>query len=292
MDILKKLPGPLLVFLGAVFLSFGGLIVKSFEGANLWQILFWRQLFFVFIISIYLTVNYKKDVFNKIYLSGFPGLIGGIILGIGFSSYVFAMYNTTVANTNFIIQTQTIFLAIFGYFFLKEKISIITLISIILAISGLLLMLGNSLSGGKMLGNIIAFIMPITFASLILIVRKYPHLDMVPLQLVAGMVALLIGFFVSNKILISTYDIFLAFLSGTFQLGLGFIFITIGARKTLSAMVGIIMLTEAILGPFWAWLFVNEDASLYTIIGGSIIIFAVFLQFVSSIKKETKYNAN
>ena len=292
MDILKKLPGPLLVFLGAVFLSFGGLIVKSFEGANLWQILFWRQLFFVFIISIYLTMNYKKDVFNKIYLSGFPGLIGGIILGIGFSSYVFAMYNTTVANTNFIIQTQTIFLAIFGYFFLKEKISIITLISIILAISGLLLMLGNSLSGGKMLGNIIAFIMPITFASLILIVRKYPHLDMVPLQLVAGMVALLIGFFVSNKILISTYDIFLAFLSGTFQLGLGFIFITIGARKTLSAMVGIIMLTEAILGPFWAWLFVNEDASLYTIIGGSIIIFAVFLQFVSSIKKETKYNAN
>ena len=289
---LKNLSGPILVFLGAVCLSFGGLIVKSFEGANLWQILFWRQLFFVFIISIYLTVNYKKDVFNKIYLSGFPGLIGGIILGIGFSSYVFAMYNTTVANTNFIIQTQTIFLAIFGYFFLKEKISIITLISIILAISGLLLMLGNSLSGGKMLGNIIAFIMPITFASLILIVRKYPHLDMVPLQLVAGMVALLIGFFVSNKILISTYDIFLAFLSGTFQLGLGFIFITIGARKTLSAMVGIIMLTEAILGPFWAWLFVNEDASLYTIIGGSIIIFAVFLQFVSSIKKETKYNAN
>ena len=292
MDILKKLPGPLLVFLGAVFLSFGGLIVKSFEGANLWQILFWRQLFFVLAISIYLTMNYKKDVFKKIYLSGFPGLIGGIILGIGFSSYVFAMYNTTVANTNFIIQTQTIFLATFGYFFLKEKISIITLLSIILAISGLFLMLGNSLSGGKMLGNIVAFIMPITFASLILIVRKYPHLDMVPLQLVAGMVALLIGFFVSNKILISNYDIFLAFLSGTFQLGLGFIFITIGARKTLSAMVGIIMLTEAILGPFWAWLFVNEDASLYTIIGGSIIIFAVFLQFVSSIKKETKYNAN
>ena len=292
MDTLKNLPGPLLVFLGAVCLSFGGLIVKSFEGANLWQILFWRQLFFVFIVLIFLTINYKKDVFKKIYLSGFPGLIGGIILGIGFSSYVFAMYNTTVANTNFIIQTQTIFLAIFGYFFLKEKISIITLLSIILAISGLLLMLGNSLSGGQMLGNIVAFIMPITFASLILIVRKYPHLDMVPLQLVAGIVALLIGFFVSNKILISTYDIFLAFLSGTFQLGLGFIFITIGARKTLSAMVGIIMLTEAILGPFWAWLFVNEDSSFYTIIGGSIIIFAVFLQFVSSIKKETKYNAN
>ena len=290
MDFLIKLPGPLLVFVGAVCLSFGGLIVKSFEGANLWQILFWRQLFFIIVVSIFLTINYKKEVLKKIYFSGFPGLIGGVILGIGFSSYVFAMYNTTVANTNFIIQTQTIFLAIFGYFFLNEKISIITLLSIILAISGLILMLGNSLSGGYMLGNIVAFVMPITFASLILIVRKYPHLDMVPLQLVAGFVALLIGFIFSNKILISSFDIYLAFLSGTFQLGLGFIFITIGARKTLSAMVGIIMLTEAILGPFWAWLFVNEDASFYTIIGGLIIIFAVFLQFVSSIKKENKYN--
>ena len=52
------------------------------------------------------------------------------------------------------------------------------------------------------------------------------------------------------------------------------------------------MLTEAILGPFWAWLFVNEDASFYTLMGGSIIIFAVFLQFVSTIKKENKYTAN
>ena len=46
MNIISKLPGSLLVFLGAITLSFGGIIVKSFEGANLWQILFWRQFFF------------------------------------------------------------------------------------------------------------------------------------------------------------------------------------------------------------------------------------------------------
>ena len=55
----------------------------------------------------------------------FQELIGGIILGIGFSSYVFAMYNTTVANTNFIIQTQTIFLAIFGIIMLTEAILVL-----------------------------------------------------------------------------------------------------------------------------------------------------------------------
>ncbi len=117
MNLISKLPGPLLVFLGACCLSFGGLIVKSFEGATLWQILFWRSLFFILVVSIFLLTTYKKNVFTAFKKSGFPGLLGGIILSCGFCGYVFAMYNTTVANTNFIIQTQTIFLVIFGYFF-------------------------------------------------------------------------------------------------------------------------------------------------------------------------------
>ena len=64
MNLISKLPGPLLVFLGAFCLSFGGLIVKSFEGATLWQILFWRQLFFVALVSIFLLLTYKKKVFH------------------------------------------------------------------------------------------------------------------------------------------------------------------------------------------------------------------------------------
>ena len=288
MNFISKLPGPFLVFLGAFFLSFGGLIVKSFEGATLWQILFWRQFFFVLLVIIFLLFTYKKKIFLALYQSGIPGFIGGIILGLGFSAYVFAMYNTTVANANFIIQTQAIFLAIFGYLFLKEKISKLTLASIILAISGIILMVGSSLSPGQMSGNLVAFVMPGSFAVLIIIVRKYPNVDMVPLQFFAGIVAMLIGYFVSTKIIISTNDLFLAFIAGFFQVGLGFIFITIGAKKTLSAMVGILMMTEAVFGPFWAWIFLDETPQFYALVGGSIILFAVFIQFYSLLIKEKK----
>ena len=279
MNIVKNLPGPLLVFMGACSLSFGGLIVKSFEGSTLWQILFWRSIFFILVVSIYLLVTYKKKIFKSFYDSGIPGFLGGFILSIGFCGYVFSMYNTTVANANFIIQTQTIFLAIFGYIFLKEKISSITLASIILAISGIILMLGSSLSTGDMIGNIGAFTMPISFATLILVVRKYPKVDMVPAQFIAGVFAIIIGYMMSNNINVSTHDIFLGFLAGFFQIGFGFIFITIGASRTPSAMVGIIMLTEAVLGPLWAWLFVNETPPLMVLIGGTIVIFSVLLQF-------------
>ena len=210
------------------------------------------------------------------------------MLGCGFSAYVFAMYNTTVANTNFIIQTQAIFLAIFGYLFLKERISKLTLSSIILAISGIILMVGSSLSPGHLSGNLVAFVMPSSFAVLIIIVRKYPNIDMVPLQLFAGIVAMLIGYIVSTKITISTNDILLAFVAGFFQIGLGFIFITIGAKKTLSAMVGILMMTEAVFGPLWAWIFLDEIPQSISLIGGSIIIIAVFIQFYSLLQKEKK----
>lgn len=289
MSLFIKIPGPILVFLGACCLSFGGLIVKSFEGSTLWQILFWRSLFFSITILIFLSFNYKLKLLGSIKKSGIPGLIGGIFLAFGYAAYVFAMYKTTVANTNFIIQTQAIFLAIFGYIFLKEKISKITFLSIVLAFIGIILMVGSSLSPGHIQGNIAAFIMPISFAVLIIIVRKYPDVDMIPLQLIAGILATIIGYLLSSKILISGQDIFLAFIAGFFQVGLGFILITIGARTTMSALVGIIMLTEAVLGPIWAWIFLKENPPLIALLGGTIVIIAVILRFIN-LKVEKKVN--
>ena len=288
MNLIKNIPGPILIFMGALSLSFGGLLVKSFEGSTLWQILFWRSLFFSLTVLAFLIISYKRKIFQAFYESGLPGFFGGIILSFGFCGYVFAMYNTTVANTNFIISLQILFLAVFGYFFLKEKISAITLTSIVLAISGVFLMVGNSLSPGELSGNLAAFTMPITFAVLIMIVRKFPTVDMVPAQFVAGISSCLIGFILSNKLMISPHDIFLGFLAGFFQVGFGFIFITIGARSTPSAMVGIIMLSESVLGPIWAFLFVSERPSMFGLIGGAIILFAVLLQFSSLLLTDKK----
>ena len=290
MTFLNKIPGPFLIFLGALCLSFGGLIVKSFEGANLWQILFWRQFFFAIIVVLYLFFSYRKNFFKSFYKSGLPGFIAGLFLSVGFAAYVFSMYTTTVANTNFIITTETIFLAIFGYFFLKEKINLITFISIILGMSGVLLIVGSSLSvqsSEQILGNIVAFVMPISFAILVIIIRKYPNVDMVPSQFTAGIAAAIIGFFIAGKLSISPHDLFLAFLAGFFQIGFGFILITIGSQTTPAAIVGVLMLTESVFGPLWAWLFINEVPPISVLMGGGIIIFSILLQSFY-VKKATR----
>ena len=71
-----------------------------------------------------------------------------------------------------------------------------------MGMSGVLLIIGSSLSiqsSSQFFGNIVAFIMPISFAVLIVIVRKYPKVDMVPSQFIAGVFAALIGYLVAGK---------------------------------------------------------------------------------------------
>ena len=111
-----------------------------------------------------------------------------------------------------------------------------------------------------------------------MIVRKYPSVDMVLAQFIAGVSAAVIGFIVAGKLSISFHDLFLAFLAGFFQIGFGFILITVGSQTTPAAVVGVMMLTESVFGPLWAWLFINEVPPIAVIIGGSIIIFSILFQ--------------
>ena len=124
MNIIYKIPGFVLCLMGGFFLSWGGLIIRLFETEDIWQILFVRSLFFITALSIFLYFTYRGQTYQIIKRSGFPAVIGGLFLSISFVAYVVSMSETTVANVVFIISTQTIFLAIFGYFFLNEKISL------------------------------------------------------------------------------------------------------------------------------------------------------------------------
>ena len=120
MQFLYKIPGYILLLFGGFCLSWGGLIIRSFEEASIWQILFLRSIFFLLALLVFLFATYKKNIFNIIKKSGLPGVLGGFVMSFSFIAFIVAMINTTVANVVFIISTQTMFLAIFGYFYLVD----------------------------------------------------------------------------------------------------------------------------------------------------------------------------
>ena len=278
MKSIYRIPGYILLLMGAFFLSWGGLLIREWEGNDIWQILFWRSFFFNFTIILFLYLIYKQEAFLILKKSGFPGVLGGVVMAIGFTAYVFAMSTTTVANVLFIISTQTIWLALFGYLFLKEKISLKTFLSIILAMSGILVMVGGSLSTGSLFGNLVALFIPINFAFLILLIRKYSNLDLVPALFFGGLIIMFFSFFMTETIIISKHDLIVGFLLGSFQHAFGFVCIVIGARSTTAVVVGLLMLVETLLGPFWVWVFLNEIPPMSVFIGGGIIILAVILK--------------
>ena len=278
MRIIYKIPGPILVLLGGFSLSWGGLIIRSFEAASIWQILFYRSIFFLWVLIAFLLLTYGKKTFKKIKEAGIPGLVGGLFLSGSFLAYLYSMSETTVANVVFIISTQTVFLPILAYFFLKEKISSRGTVAIILAMIGVTLMIGDSLGTGSFYGNLVALAIPINFSILILIIRKYPKVDMIPAIFYAGIFSCLYGLIFLDGFYISSKDVWLSFLLGVPQLAFGFIFITIGSRTTPAVMVGLLMLMETIFAPIWVWLFYNEIPPTSVLIGGLIIISAVVMK--------------
>jgi drug/metabolite transporter (DMT)-like permease len=65
---------------------------------------------------------------------------------------------------------------------------------------------------------------------------------------------------------------------GVGQIGLGFVFLTLGARLIPAAQVGLITLLEVVLGPLWVWLALDERPSTLTLLGGAVVIVAILIQ--------------
>ena len=288
MQFLYKIPGYILLLFGGFCLSWGGFIIRSFEEANVWQILLLRSFFFMIALMFFLIFTYKKNTIKIIKDAGYPALIGGLVMSLSFIAFVVSMSSTTVANVVFIISTQTMFLAIFGYFYLKEKVSLIIFLSIVLAMSGIALMVGDSFSSGSFFGNIVALAIPINFSILVMIIRKNKNLDMVPAIFYSGIFSIIYGLILSESFIFTSHDILMGFFLGVPQLAFGFICITIGSRTTPSATIGLLMLTETLFGPIWVWIFLNEIPPLSVLIGGIVIISAIVLK--SFDKKYLKTN--
>ena len=92
-----------------------------------------------------------------------------------------------------------------------------------------------------------ALFIPINFAFLILLIRKFEKLDLVPALFYGGVIIIVVGFFMSKTIIISPHDLLISFILGTFQHAFGFICIVIGARSTPSVTVGLLMLSKPYL---------------------------------------------
>ena len=195
---------------------------------------------------------------------------------------MFALLLTTVANALFLLSSAPFMAAVLGWIVLRERVRPMTWIAMTVALAGISLMIVNGIQSGRLLGNIIALVTPVTFAIMLVTVRRVGDRDMIPAICLGGLVGASIGFGMSDTLVISRHDLALCLFMGVVQYAGGFVLITLGARHVPAAEVALLSLVEVLLAPTWVWIGVGEVPTAITLAGGTIVLAAVVVQVVTA----------
>ena len=280
---IKNSSAILIVLIAGLFWSFGPLVVRYIDDAQLipWQYLFFRGSVIFLVLNIYLFLaeglKFTKN-YNKV---GLSGLIGGVSLGIANISFILSITTTTAAVTMMMLATQPFVAAILAYIFLREKISRTTLISIIIAAGGIIFMSLDSKGEGSLFGLINGLLSSLGFAGFTVSLRwrkKTPKFTTVAIAgIFCAAVAILVLIFNDNNIFISVKNSSLSALHG-FLVCSGLILFSIKSKDLPATDLTLLSLTEVLGGIFWVWLpifGINEVPTVKTLIGGGIITSAI-----------------
>jgi drug/metabolite transporter (DMT)-like permease len=121
-------------------------------------------------------------------------------------------------------------------------------------------------------------VMGLSFAAAIVLARRGREVSMAPATCISQLLLLLLFGPFSQPGHIGGRDLGLLCLLGFGQMGLGLIFLTIGARLIRAGEVALITLLEVVLGPSWVWLARGERPATGTLVGGGIVLLAVLVQ--------------
>ena len=287
----RYLIGILIVFMGGVFLSTSGIMLRSMDDANGWQVVLIRSLTFFITILTIMIFRYRRNTFAAYRAVGVSGIFAAILLGLGSVCYIFAMLNTSVANVVFIIGSAPLVTAQIAWLFLKEKIAVWGLVAMITSVFGIGLMFLDGFISGGMFGNLMALLMVFMFAFYLLILRSKKHIDMIPATGLSGLITFAIAAVMVSDLDISLHDLVICMMLGSFQLGLGFLFLTLGTRFIPAAEVALFSMSESILNPLWVWIGVNEVPSNYTLAGSAIVLVSVITYSLIAIRNDRKPHA-
>ncbi len=282
--------GVIYLVLAGVFMSTSGMLVRMIDQADPWTVLFYRSITFAITVLLFMLIRSGKSAFAEFRGFGWLEWIVAFSVGFSFICYLLSLFNTAVANTVIIISSGPLFAAVLGWFVLKEVVSIRTWISIVLAVSGMFVMFTADVSTGDILGMVYALLAVAAFAVMIVAVRRSTRPDMLAATCCAGLVAATFSAFMMPSWALSTHDLLIAIGLGSFQIGVGFILITLGSRSVPSAQVPILCLLETALAPLWVWLTINETPGSTTILGGALVLSAVIFQGVTGIQRRRKEN--
>ena len=267
--------GRLYVALAAIAWSTAGLLQRELSVDTATQ-LAGRALFAALGVGAYVAIAERGRVLTAFRAIGHGGIAVVALLAISSASFFIALNHASVANVLFMQALAPIAAAALGTL-LGEPVSRRTWIAMVVALAGVALMVGGP-GGTSALGQVLTILMSLAFAGVIVITRHRRDVSMAPAMCLSQIAVFALAAPFADFAAATTKDVTLLATLGICQIGLGFVFLTVGARLIPAGEVALITLLEIVLGPLWVWLFLSERPSTATLVGGAVVLAAVLLQ--------------
>lgn len=262
----EKARAKLGMLLATVMFSTGGVLVKWVPGHPL-AISGLRSIIAVPILLLFL----RKPSFTwSLPQIGAALFYAGVVIG-----FVVATKLTTAANAIILQYTSPMYVAILGRWMLDEKTSWFDWLTIALVFGGLTLFFFDKLSRSGMTGNFIAVGSGISFAFLLIFLRKQKHGSPVESIVLGNIITALVGI----PFIIASFPDRSGWLAilllGVFQLGLAYVVYARAIRIVTALEAVVIKGIEPILNPLFVYLLVGERPGPWAFLGAAIVFASV-----------------
>ena len=269
-----------ILIIAALMWSLGGLFIKLVD-LNPMAITGIRSLGAAVVLLIY--IKKPKLYWNRYFFSGVLAYSMMVIL------YVISIRLTTAANAIFLEFTAPLYVVVFGYFLLNERINRFDIFAMVIIFLGMGLFFMDELSFYGFWGNILALLAGVCLALVTVLIRKEKESAFEIVFFGNALTTIIcLPFIIQGFSSTTQVDWFIIFGLGIFQLGIPYLLYTT-ALKYVSALDAILVgMLEPVFNPIWVYIFVGEAMGEWAFIGAALVIIGTLGRVIIKQKLEVK----
>jgi drug/metabolite transporter (DMT)-like permease len=274
--------GTVYIALAALAWSLAGILQLQLHLSLVSQIA-GRSAFAFAAILVFVAIAERGQVRRALRATGRPGLAVAVLMAVATGSFITALNDTSVANVLVIQALVPLAAALLGRL-AGEPVRPRTWIAMGIAAAGFAVMVGAP-SRPDLAGAAFSVITMLAFAATIVVTRHKADVSMAPATCLSQLLVLAVFAPFADFRAMGGANLGYLALMGIVQMGLGLLFLSLGARLLPAAEVALISQLENVLGPLWVWLAGLERPSAATVAGGIIVICAVVFQVTQATRR-------
>ncbi|MER9732040.1 DMT family transporter [Mesorhizobium sp. M0217] len=266
--------GIMLVAASAAFFALTGVLTKSIHTDPL-TITCWRGFVGAILITFYVLWRWRRSGGRESLRLGWRGWLLALEGAAASIAFISAFKFTYVANVAVIYATAPFITALLAFVLVREPFRAQTLAAAAVSLCGVAMMVGSGFGSGHLFGDGLALLMTAGSALYMIMVRAFRDTPVVWAGAVSALLLFVLGWFVTDPLAISARDaVLLVAFGGSFAAAS--ILWTEGSRLIPAPESGLLGAAEVPFAILFAFLFLGEIAPAASLIGGAIVLCAVF----------------